>query len=206
MHRRWFIPLGVALVGAGLFGVAQKVGAAPAATVVTYTRTLAGTDFQSLDLRVYPQFITATGGGVYPLWHDPNSVVTPDNSYFEAKIDMPVGAALTSITYYYKDCGAHVGTTTTAQVAYYSGFYTPSTAGFQYVRPDGNGGFGDCSKRYAFTRTGNPLATIVANRRYTIGAHIIGNFALQTEPPEQANPTWYLAGATIRYTCSGSCL
>src|SRR3954451_22316443 len=87
----------VALVGGTAVALLAQ-GPATAAALPTYVRTLGGEDFNPQDVRVFPQFLNNSGGGVYPLWDDDGSHTVPP-TYFEVGVDLPVGAAITSVTF-----------------------------------------------------------------------------------------------------------
>ncbi len=167
--------------------------AAQAVRTTTYTRTYLGLDFRPLDVNVFPELASNTGGGIYPIaiGNDINSL--PDNMYFEARVDLPVGAKVTEVTFF--ECGP------AGNAKFYFGAYRPSTRGFTAVLPEA---FPPVSTTCpggttSFTRTGHPLVTTLSGRAYHLGVHIlaIGNF-------RSANPIWVLNGARVRYTCTAT--
>jgi hypothetical protein len=180
----------------GAVGAATRVanpGTAAKATTKTYTRTYLGLDFQPLDAAVFPELATNTGGGIYPLALGDNINTLPDQMYFEARVDLPVGAKVTEVTFY--ACGPR------GNAKFYFGAYRPSTRSFTAVLPEANPPTStDCpAGTTAFTRTGRPIVTTQAGRAYHLGVHIfaIGNFRTDT-------PIWVLNGARVRYTCTAT--
>jgi hypothetical protein len=182
-------------------------GPADAAAVTsTYTRTLIGPDFRPLDVRIGTQFVSNTGGGVFPQFLDDGSQTIPD-TYLEAPVDVPIGAALTSVTFYFRDCGEFRmggGSEKFPRAHYYAGYYVPATGAFHYDVPEGVSQWGDCSVRYRFTRTGTPLSTMAAGRRYVLGVHVTVA-SVGTNVPPLTDPLWMLYGARVQYTCDATC-
>jgi len=191
---------GLAVVLAILIGpvwlVAQRTdGSAQAATttLTTYTRTYLGLDFQPLDANVFPELASNTGGGIYPLAIGDNINSLPDQMYFEARVDLPVGAKVTEVTFFV--CGP------SGNAKFYFASYQPSTRTFTAALPEA---FAPTTTTCpagskAFTRTGAPIVTTAVGRAYHLGVHIlaIGNFRSST-------PIWVLNGARVRYTCTAT--
>src|SRR3954453_13058416 len=134
MRARW-LALATAAICVPLAAVAvTRASAGAAAAGTTYTRTLIGPDFRSLDVRVFPQFVSNTGGGVYATFSDDGSHMIPE-TYLEAPFVIPVGAALTSVTFVYSDCGWFPGGGAGFPNAqYYIGSYAPAGGAFSYIR------------------------------------------------------------------------
>jgi hypothetical protein len=162
-------------------------------TTTTYTRTYLGLDFMPLDAVVFPELASNTGGRIYPIAIGDNIYNRPDNMYFEARVDLPVGAKVTEVTFFV--CGP------SGSAKFYFAAYQPQTRTFTAVLPEA---FAPVSTQCpagtrAFTRTGSPIVTTTAGFAYHLGVHIlaIGNFRL-------ANPIWVLNGARVRYTCTAT--
>jgi hypothetical protein len=192
--RRGVLPLVLTTLIASMWLVPRGAdGAARAATTTTFTRTYVGLDFRPLDAVVFPELASNTGGGIYPiaLGDDINNL--PSELYFEARVDLPVGARVTEVTFFV--CGP------AGNGAFYFGVYRPGTRAFTAALPEAKPPVStQCpSGTRAFTRTGNPIVTTAAGRAYHLGVHIfaIGNF-------RNANPIWVLNGARVRYTCTAT--
>jgi len=179
--------------GAAGGATTAKARSTAKATTKTYTRTYLGLDFQPLDAAVFPELATNTGGGIYPIALGDNINNLPDQMYFEARVDLPVGAKVTEVTFY--ACGP------SGNAKFYFGAYRPNTRSFTAVLPEANPPTStECpAGTTAFTRTGNPIITTLAGRAYHLGVHILalGNF-------RSANPIWVLNGARVRYTCTAT--
>lgn len=191
--RRCVLPVVLALLASAVWLTAgQSDGAAAkAAKKTTYTRTYLGLDFRPLDTNVFPELATNTGGGIYPLALGANIDSLPDQMYFEARVDLPVGAKVTEVTYFV--CGP------AGNARFYFGAYRPGAGSFTAVLPERNPPTTTTcpAGSTAFTRTGKPIVTAQAGRAYHLGVHIlaIGNFRTDT-------PIWVLNGARVRYTCT----
>jgi len=100
------------------------------------------------------------------------------------------------VTSYYWDAGKKgafpLGT-------YYFGSYSPSDGGYADALPPASSDFGQRRHTYAFTRSGTPITTVVANRRYVLGAWS------RTVYPLDTLPDWLIAGARVKYTCATAC-
>jgi hypothetical protein len=189
-RRRWFTAAVVVLAAGGGFAAVSAAGAARGAAGTVYSRTVYGPEFRPLDSRVAMQFAPNTGGGVFAVL----ASGAPTVADFEAPVDLPVGANVTSVAFFYKDCFNSGG----AHAVYYFGSYQPSVGKFTYHLPEAAGDFGTCSTRYTFSRTTATVAS--GSRRYVLGADV-GTFT----GPDNPNPDWILYGARIRYTCPTTC-
>jgi hypothetical protein len=194
--RRWLVLLVLTLVAGTSVGSLLGTGAAQgAAAAVSYTRTYTGTQFQPLDLRVRTQFMSGTGGGVYAqIVSQPG----PSALFLELPLDLPVGATVTSVSFFYKDCGIPDVGSVQESARYYFGDYTPNANGYVDVLPQGAGGRGVCDHTYTYTRSSTSITTIAANRRYVLGANIFEQ-VVGTAPID--DPGWILTGARLQYTC-----
>jgi hypothetical protein len=191
-RRRWFTAAAVLLAAGGGIAAVSAAAATRGAASTIYSRTVYGPDFRPLDSRLAAQFAPNTGGGVF-------AVLTgelPPVRDFEAPVDLPVGANVTSVAFFYKDCFNSGG----AHALYYFGSYQPSAGHFTYHLPEAAGDFGTCTTRYSFARTKATIATVQVDRRYVLGADV-GTFT----GPDNTSPDWILYGARIRYTCPITC-
>ena len=191
-RRRWFTAAAVLLAAGGGLAAISAAGAARGATGTVYSRTVYGPDFRPLDSRVAAQFAPNTGGGIF-------AVLTgdlPRNSDFEAPVDLPVGANVTSVAFFYKDCFNDAG----PHALYYFGSYQPAAGTFTYHLPEAAGTIGDCTVRHTFSRAKPTIATVQADHRYVLGTDV-GTFT----GPDNPSPDWMLYGARIRYTCPTTC-
>src|SRR4051794_20866414 len=106
VHRRLPILVVLALLATAVFVIGRHGGAPAqgAATPPTYTKTVAGTDFESLDYRFATQFLSGTGGGVYLV--EPQPLTNPpSNWYVETNLELPVGAKVTEVSVFFRTCG-----------------------------------------------------------------------------------------------------
>jgi hypothetical protein len=188
------VPVVLTILIASVWLVARRAdGAAQAAITTTHTRTYLGLDFRPLDAMVFPELASNTGGGIYPIamGNDINNL--PDQMYFEARVDLPVGARVTEVTFFV--CGP------AGNGKFYFGGYQPGTRTFTAALPEASPPVStQCpAGTRAFTRKGNPIVTTRAQRAYHLGVHIfaIGNF-------RTASPIWVLNGARVRYTCTAT--
>ena len=194
--------MGLALiVASGTAVVSATLSQSDAATAVTtsYSRMLIGADFRSLDVRIGVQFIPNSGGNVYPRFLDDGSHTIPAPN-LEASLNLPVGANITSVRFYYRDCGYYPGDGQVyANGNFYAGYYTPSTSSFAYVINQTHGVLA-CGLRN-FVKSGTPLAVVGANRQYVVGAYMIG----EVDSVATNDPPFVLAGAKIVWTCPTGC-
>src|SRR5882757_7489725 len=103
--RGWSLVLAAVLAAGGFLAVSLGTGTAGGATTATvHSRTLYGLDFQPLDFRIARQFMQNSGVVIYAHLR-PGTSTWPDDVYLEASIDLPVGARVTSVSFFYKDCG-----------------------------------------------------------------------------------------------------
>jgi hypothetical protein len=191
---RGALPVVLAILITSVWIVARRADvAAQTATTTTYTRTYLGLDFRPLDAVVFPELASNSGGGIYPIAIGNNINNLPDQMYFEARVDLPVGAKVTEVTFFV--CGP------SGNAKFYFGAYRPNTRTFTAALPEANPPVStQCpAGTRAFTRTGSPIVTTTAGFAYHLGVHIlaIGNFRL-------ANPIWVLNGARVRYTCTAT--
>jgi len=202
MNKRWLAVTSVAVFGVALGSALMNQSAASTvAATPSYSRTLYGPDFQSLDIRVRMQFMSNTGGTVYPIFQDDGSHLIPA-PYVEAPLDLPLGANITSVRYYYHDCGFTPGDNHVyANGNFYTGYYTPGTAGFAYISPQSHGTLA-CGL-HNFVKTGTPLAVVTAGRRYVVGAYVIGD--LDSKTSATPDPPFAISGARVTYTCPTGC-
>ena len=204
MRARWMV-LVTAAVCVPLAAVADSAASADAAAAGTvYTRTLIGSDFHSLDVRIFPQFVSNTGGGVYAQFSDDGSSHIPA-TFLEAPLELPVGAALTSVTFIYSDCGSSGGGGSSfPNGAYYVGSYNPAAGSFSYIRSEASDQWGDCLAIHKFVQRGRPLATVVAGRRYVLGVHVFSD-GVEILVPPTSSPNLLVRGAIVKYTCDATC-
>jgi hypothetical protein len=85
-------------------------------------RTYVGLDFEPIDGRSELLFASGTGGGV---WLD-----SPP-SFVEIKPELPVGATITNVRIFYRQCGG------AQPFRFYYGSYDPSSGGFQFGNSSG---------------------------------------------------------------------
>jgi hypothetical protein len=189
----------IVVLGEALMSTSLGQSEASTAVPASYSRTLTGADFRSLDVRIGLQFIPNSGGNVYPRFLDDGSHTIPAPN-LEASLNLPIGANITSIRFYYRDCGYHPGD---GQVYpngnFYAGYYTPSTSTFAYVVNQTHGTLA-CGLRN-FVKTGSPLAVVGANRQYVVGAYMIG----EVDIVASNDPPFVLAGAKVIWTCPTGC-
>jgi hypothetical protein len=183
LSRRSLIPLiVVAAVGVGVAAYAPAASSATSPTV--YSLTYAGTDAHSLDSGVSPTFVD--GGGVRPTYLNDH---VPKYHYLEIGLNIPVGAKVTSVAITYSECEPMV------QSSLSFGSYQPGTGNtmplFTVV--------GKSCGRTTVTKTGAPVTTIAAGRRYVIDDQY-GNLATYPGSDE------VLYGATVKYTCTAPCV
>lgn len=183
LMRRVFIipPVAILAFAAGLLG---RTSSASPATIFSITR--AGTDARTLDTHVQPLFVA--GGGMKGVFEAPDTPIT--YKYFELGLNLPVGAKVTSAVSG-KACqqgGAPV----------VFGSYAPATGhtlqNATMTVPAG------CTLK-TVTKTGNPITTTVAGRRYTIDFTPI---TLGVYPGTSNQDARF--GATVKYTCASPCV
>jgi hypothetical protein len=149
---------------------------------------VAGTDVHSLNPTWQPGFVD--GGGVQTI--DTGAPGYEGNRYFEASLNLPVGAKVTSVAMSYQS-GGFPG----AKDQFAFGSYSPSTRATQQVfdltAPH-------VSAPSTFTKTGHPLATIATGRRYVLDWLQAGS----ASAPASELGTFY--GATVNYTCAAPCV
>jgi hypothetical protein len=198
--RAWSMVVASAVLAAGGF-VAMTYGAGTAggaAAETVHNRMFYGPDFRPLDFRIAAQFVQNTGGGIYAHLR-PGTSTWPTDVYVEAAVDLPVGAQVTSVSFFYKDCGVGLKPWFGA---YYFGAYKPSSGVFTYLLPVAHHAYGNCAARYTFTRTGAPIATVTSDRRYVLGALAYEGAGGNVPHPD---PLWLLYGARVKYTCPTTC-
>ncbi|HEY3833356.1 MAG TPA: hypothetical protein VGO03_13750 [Acidimicrobiia bacterium] len=187
----------VAAGGGGIFVAASSSASTAAAVPTSFTVTVAGTDMHSLDARVTPQAVANSGGGVTPSYESseqpPNGPIT-----FEAAINLPKGARVTAVSFTLTPgdrtgClgeplmfGSYVpqDAMTTTNVSFDTPYYA-----------------GPCH-RATYTKTGNPIATVVNGRRYVVQWR-----PQPTSPyPGSGEFSGIFHGATVQYTCTSPCV
>jgi hypothetical protein len=171
-------------------GVAFPATSSAPAAVPTLSLTVSGTDAHSLDARLKLQFVP--GGGVIGVFESGQAPTTPYN-YFELPLDLPVGAKVTSVAVTHSICSG--GNSTTAVFGSYSptSRVTQQNATLAMNKPS------DCGAR-TVTKTGNPITTIAAGRRYEIDYQ---NTSIGAYPGFN---DVVLYGATVKYTCTSPCV
>ena len=90
----------------------------------------------------------------------------------------PVGANVTSVSFFYTDCGLR-GEPEPWLADYYFGAYRPT-----------------------FNRMGGPIATVQVDRRYVLGAK---SYDAESGDDPHTAPLWVLYGARLKYTCPTTC-
>jgi hypothetical protein len=196
-HRR------IALIAAPVLAVAATgffVVASSSATTTpaptTFTRTITGTDMHSLDERTSPQLVPNSGGGVSPTYED--GAAPPGRVIFEAGVDLPKGAKVTAISFTVTP-GDRTGCLGEPLVF---GSYVPQNATFTTNISFTTPGHPSPCARGTFTKTGNPIATVVNGRRYVIEWK-----PQPTSPyPGNAAGSGIFHGATVQYTCTNPCV
>jgi hypothetical protein len=162
-----------------------------AVTTRTYVRTFVGTDFRSLDGNMLTQLFGGSGGGIYAFSNAPIGA-----KFLELNVDLPVGARVTNVTFYFRDCVPAVF----PQSSYYFGSYNPVTSNWAEVVNMQGSHSANCNATRSVTRTGSPLATVVVGRRYTLGMAPLG-----VSNDKSSTGGWGLIGARISYTCTELC-
>jgi hypothetical protein len=178
------IALGTGILIGGLVIPASN---GQAATLKVYSLTVAGTDVHSLNPSWLPAFVD--GGGVQAV---NNGAGYQGNTYFEASLDLPVGAKVTSVAISYK-----TGDFPRATSQFAFGSYSPSTRGTQQAFTVTAPVTGTPS---TYTKSGNPLVTTVSGRRYVLDWLFEGT----ASSPSSDLDTFY--GATVKYTCTAPCV
>lgn len=170
-----------------------RTGSTQTTTITqTYVRTLSGTDFRSLDIDFFPQFLSGTGGGVYAVSNS-NTGGTNVEQYFEATVDLPNGAQVIGVSLYIRNC------TGQAIAQGYFGAYRPTLGSFaQYATLKVSSG--SCATQ-TVSKTGSPLATVDATtKRYVIGTTVPSTYGSRV-----TTPNFVLIGARIKWTCTSTC-
>src|SRR5205814_2390618 len=117
-------------------------------------------DFEPIDSRTDVRFASNTGGGVW--------VGTASYPYLEARPELPPGAVITKVTFFYRQYPA------AAPLLLYFGSYDPSTGSFAYgnssggeaAAAPGSGALSTTSMELAAA----PNLTIDPAKRFVIGA------------------------------------
>jgi len=196
LHRRIaLIAAPVAAIAATRFFFASSSATTPAVTT-SFTVTISGTEMHSSDARVAPQQVAHSGGGVTPSYEDGATPTT--NVTFEAGVDLPKGANVTAVSFTVTP-GNRTGCLG-EKLSF--GSYVPqnatTTTNVSFTTPGHNA---PCV-RGTFTKTGNPIATVVNGRRYVI----------QWQPqvtvsyPGSSFSSGIFHGATVNYTCTSPCV
>jgi hypothetical protein len=188
------VALTATLLGTVVVG-SRALGPAHAATATIFTRTFIGTEFQSLEAGMQTQLLEGSGGGAYLRAVEDPAPGQP--FYMEHGVDLPVGARVSEVTFY--GCG-----TGTQKPKLYFGSYAPAAGTFSYHVPFSTAATSPscASGRYTLTKTGNPVTTAVAGRRYVLGA-----LAFYPITSRQSADTlaYALIGARIKYSCPTAC-
>ena len=185
-HRVLLPALAVAALVAG--GIGWSASSASSATAPTYSVTYSGADAHSLDPHFQPIFVA--GGGLQGVV-DSSSDATTFN-YLETSLDLPVGARVTSISATYVSCPS---APLDAYLVF--GSYSPTTR--NTLQTSTLSAPRSCSPK-TVTKTGNPITTTVAGRRYAIDfdGHVLEDY------PGTGRSVFY--GTTIKYTCTSPCV
>jgi hypothetical protein len=184
--RRVGTKLGTVVAAAALLAVfAGQTGSA--ATVKTHTRMYIGTEFHPLDQSMRLQFIAFTGGGAYVI-QDANKIARAP--FVEVGVDLPNGANVTEVKFYFKSCNA-------GSQFYFGAYGPPGASAALYFNEPNASASPSCRKTATITGTGSPLTTATpGSLRYVLGARPAAvAFHYDDTPP------WLLVGARIRYTC-----
>jgi hypothetical protein len=194
------VTLAVSLAAMVVTGIAigQIAGAEPRARSTVHSVTVRGMDFRSLDFRVFPQLIPNTGGGIYPA---APFGTAPQPAYLEADVELPPGASVNQVTFYYRDCGAVAGTFVPLLHSYLFA-YDPVHAGGSYILPAADSPAKSCSTTVPFVRPVSPPVKVVASRVYAVGVDT--GYVVMGDSPT-TTPDALIAGARVRYTCPNAC-
>jgi hypothetical protein len=186
------------LLAAILLAVAALAISMPAtteaATSAVYSKTVTGTDLHSLNPSVVPMLVPNTGGGIQAYLIESDPEPPSEQRYLEAAVELPVGAKVTSVSLTYADCPGAVGIT--------FGSYSPTQGTFASHASFFTGPAVNCQKTTT-SKTGSPIVTVAAGRRYVWDWHNTGLYPYNGTLHEAA-PTFY--GATVRYTCTAPCV
>jgi hypothetical protein len=169
-------------------GVAGRISSASSATPTTFSVTVAGIDSQTLDPHFRPMF--DGGGGVRATLEQDEGTIMFFN--LEVGVDLPVGAKVTSVAISARTCLNNV------PVVFGSDQPTTGNAIQNVVMNVLKGS--PCRAVRTATKTGNPITTTVAGRRYVVDARL-GAAAYPNNPSDDA-----FMGATIKYTCTAPCV
>ncbi len=150
-----------------------------AAPGLNYYETYVGQDFDPIDGRNQLRYIGGSEGGVAAVEQD--NLDTISYFYSEIHLDLPVGAQITEVTFYYKDC-----TFKPDRINFYLGSYSP-TASFAYHTQlqSVQDVPGNCTVIQSISSTGAPLVTVDNSQRsYVVGAGVIPDDLLTAIPRE----------------------
>jgi hypothetical protein len=165
---------------------------ARAAPGTTYVRTIGGFDFRSLDYRTFPQMVFNSGGGVFPSTNSGANL--PPFRGLEASVDLPGGANVTRLDFYYRHCGGAGGPT------FYFGAYAPYGGAFGYIlNAAGAEADTSCTTTFTLTRSSTSLTRVTTLWRYVIGFDPLEFFSGAGTPPI------FITGARVTYTCPTGC-
>jgi hypothetical protein len=182
--RRVLIP--VFVIVSAVVGVVGRTTAASPAAATTYSYTVSGSDAHSLDALIDPMFVA--GGGVEGVYSGGN----PAFPYLEIGLDLPVGAKVTSVASTSSYCAPGHDVPVIS-----FGSYEPTT---RNTVPNVTLTGDDACAASTVKKTGKPIVTTVAGRRYVMD-YQINHLALY---PGDQGSVWY--GATIKYTCTSPCV
>jgi hypothetical protein len=188
----------VCVVLLGILSLGVAFGAAAPATLSaagTYSKTLTGTDFHTVDSDTVVRFASGTGGGV---WIHHIGFVTA-TYYLEAGVDLPEGAQVTEVTFYVRNCEP-IGAPDV-----YFGYYTPATGGFAYIIPESVVPALGCGQTQTIIQTtGLPATVNNTQNRYVVGFH--QGVPYQSDAYSPGSVGELLVGARVTYQVPGAFL
>lgn len=188
--RRFPVVLVVAVIAVGVVSRVSSASSSAAAPTA-FSSTIAGTDMHALDPHLQPMFVP--GGGVLAVDTTGGATVVK-YKYLETGLNLPVGARVISVAVTYSLCGSGP-----APSRFVFGSYSP-TSRTTLQNATLLGSATSCAPK-TITKTGSPITTTVAGRRYAFDfAPVFGH----TYPADFAYEVFY--GATIKYTCTSPCV
>jgi hypothetical protein len=194
------ITLAASLAAMVVTGIAigHTAGAAPRAAATQHSITMRGVQWRSLDFRYVPQYIQQHGGGVY-LQRLPGATSQPDAWFLEADMNLPAGALVNQVTFFYQDCGVHGN----ALAHWYFARYDPAHAGGGFILQSADSPVGtrDC-QTHAFVRNVSPAVKVDPTKNYVAG--VDSGYANNGDDPT-TSPSLVVLGAKVRYTCPNGC-
>jgi hypothetical protein len=187
--RKIAIGASLAVVVVAALVVGGGAGAAPRSSSLRSV-TIIGSEFTSLDSRVYPQYQPGTGGGIYAVAPGDN----PTMALFEATPRVPIGAVINQVTFYYRNCLPPDSMNT------YFAVYDPAKGTGVLPLPLANMPEGDCDSSEMVVRQVNPGVAVVGSKSFRVG---FGTKGMSTEPID--TPATLIVGAKVRYSCPNGC-